>query len=530
MPSNERRAAARRRAWGRGPIILRFEPLEGRQLLTLGALRSLPDMAGTSFHTSVQNADWGDQFAVSGTIINQGETAVPKAFDVEVLASSTPTPGPTSVDLGDFTVPALQPGQTATYNQQVALPPTPIPGFTGSPIYISTLINPGRTVTESNYHNDSGVGLQNDTAILSITPKPPSNLVGSSFTISPNQVQWGQAVTVTAQIHNDAPGDAPATRAALILTPSGVAPGNGQDVTIGYLNVPAVPAWQTVNVVQTITLPASPPALLSNGASFTISMIQDADYIANTLFPHLPTQGAGLDSTQISIGLGSNTPTNSGPLPDLAAGGIQAPTTAIHWGQTFQISAGIQNVGQGNAGAFDVKFFLTGASGALTPAIYLGDEPVSGLAAGASQVLIPNLTIPGRLPSGLALNSLGIGRIVMEIDVEHVVSETNLQNNTSVSNPVTLRLLGTNGTSNVPTSAPAGVSLGQPQTQGTLNSTNGSNSPESIRAARHAATRQMLRLHSHATPKKQSLTDKVVNNLKVFPKHLDQTFKDLFHV
>ena len=34
MSSYDRRAAARRRAWGRGPIILRFEPLEGRQLLS----------------------------------------------------------------------------------------------------------------------------------------------------------------------------------------------------------------------------------------------------------------------------------------------------------------------------------------------------------------------------------------------------------------------------------------------------------------------------------------------------------------
>ena len=33
MPSNNRRAADRRRAWGRGPIILRLEPLEGRSEL-----------------------------------------------------------------------------------------------------------------------------------------------------------------------------------------------------------------------------------------------------------------------------------------------------------------------------------------------------------------------------------------------------------------------------------------------------------------------------------------------------------------
>ena len=47
MSSNDRRVRARRRAWGHGPMILRFEPLEGRQLLsandplaTLAALAS----------------------------------------------------------------------------------------------------------------------------------------------------------------------------------------------------------------------------------------------------------------------------------------------------------------------------------------------------------------------------------------------------------------------------------------------------------------------------------------------------------
>ena len=35
MSSLDRRTRARRRAWGRGPAVLRFEPLEGRQLLSI---------------------------------------------------------------------------------------------------------------------------------------------------------------------------------------------------------------------------------------------------------------------------------------------------------------------------------------------------------------------------------------------------------------------------------------------------------------------------------------------------------------
>ena len=35
MPTLNRRAAGRRRAWGRGPIILKFDSLERRELLTV---------------------------------------------------------------------------------------------------------------------------------------------------------------------------------------------------------------------------------------------------------------------------------------------------------------------------------------------------------------------------------------------------------------------------------------------------------------------------------------------------------------
>ena len=67
-------------------------------------------------------------------------------------------------------------------------------------------------------------------------------------------------------------------------------------MSIGSLSIPAIPAYQTVNVVQNITLPANVPTLLnSNGnTAFTLSMIQDADYVTNSAYPHLPSVGLGL--------------------------------------------------------------------------------------------------------------------------------------------------------------------------------------------------------------------------------------------
>ena len=64
---------------------------------------------------------------------------------------------------------------------------------------------------------------------------------------------------MTAQIDNNAQGDAPPTRARLVLTPAGLNPGGADDVTIGYLNVPAIPAWQTVNLTQDDHAPGHRP-------------------------------------------------------------------------------------------------------------------------------------------------------------------------------------------------------------------------------------------------------------------------------
>src|SRR6516164_3944272 len=69
MPSQDRRSAGRRRAWGRGPIILKFDSLEKRELLSAG--QRLPDLVASSFVTA-SNADWNTPITTSGLITNQG--------------------------------------------------------------------------------------------------------------------------------------------------------------------------------------------------------------------------------------------------------------------------------------------------------------------------------------------------------------------------------------------------------------------------------------------------------------------------
>ena len=113
-------------------------------------------------------------------------------------------------------------------------------------------------------------------------------------------------------------------------------------------------------------------------------MTQDANYITNDLYPNQPTQGIGYDQTPITITTSTTSTATTGSLPDLAASSVVAPTGTVTWGQTIQVSTVVQNVGQGDAGPFQVFFLLTGQAGLINDADLPRSGPRSrGLASGA---------------------------------------------------------------------------------------------------------------------------------------------------
>ncbi|MFO0954614.1 MAG: cell adhesion protein, partial [Isosphaeraceae bacterium] len=100
MSNDARRARARRRAWGRGPMILRFEPLEDRELLA--AAVALPDVAPVAIDT-VHNLAWGDSFHAKGIVANQGTAPAANGFHVNIYASPTAAIGVNSTLIGQAT-------------------------------------------------------------------------------------------------------------------------------------------------------------------------------------------------------------------------------------------------------------------------------------------------------------------------------------------------------------------------------------------------------------------------------------------
>ena len=522
MPTDRRRAAGRRRAWGRGPIILRFEPLESRQLLSTTAT-SLPDLVPVTF-TTVSNLTWGGSFDAQGTVANQGTAAVNTTFLVDIYASPTATLGAGSVLLGQATVPAgLLAGGQASYDQVVNLPSQPMSGVGSSgTVYIETVINPDGAVAESNAANNSGGGVGVDTSVVSVSPGTPAVLTGTALSVSPTELQWGQSVLVSTQVSNASTGNAPATRARVVLTPSGATPGGNSDFTIGNIDVPALPAGQSVTLSQSITLPSYPPLALIGSTNFTLSVMQDADFQTNPAFPHTAANGLGYDSASLVI----DAPTTalSVSRPNLTVTNVMAPTATIELGQSFQVIATLQNSGKLDAGPFRVRYLLVGSNGDTSSGIFLGDATVSGLNVGATQTLSQDLQLPTDLANYLTSSSTTQGRIAVVIDPEHALDIADPGSTTRVSGPITFKLVTADGTTTViPAAATTASTVTVTTTTTTTKTTAAQAAAAKVAAARSAAARAALKKKSG--PKKPVHT--LSHNLKVFPSRVSHFFSDL---
>ena len=153
-------------------------------------------------------------------------------------------------------------------------------------------------------------------------------------------------------------------------------------------------------------------------------MTQDADYLTNDQYPHQPDQGIGLDQTAINITTSTTSTAVAGSLPDLAASSVVISKSTVQWGSTFQASTEVQNVGAGPAPPSTVFFILTGQSGSLTDAIFLGETTIPALASGASQQINQTLQLPITLPAGVTLNSVGYARVEVLTNPENDFNES----------------------------------------------------------------------------------------------------------
>ena len=533
MPNDKRRADGRRRAWGRGPIILRFEPLEARELLSTAtpAVTARPDLVGQSFQTPT-DLNWGGSFQAQGVVVNQGNAPTTKAFQVDIYASTTPVVGPDAVLLGEATIASgLKAGSQSAYSVPLTLPATPLSGLNPSgSFYVAAVIDPQHAIDESNTQNNADTGAGFDYELISPPTALSASLNGSRLSVSPSETGWGGSFSMTQQVSNNGEADAPATRALVVLTPSGSTPGGASDVTIGSVSIPAIPAGQSVTVNPSITLPTRPPSSLVGVTRFAVSVVQDADYVTNAMYPHAATQGVGLDQAGITITTPSYVNTKTGPQPGLAVTAVAVDSAGIKWGQSFQVATTLQNSGSVDPGPFRVRYLLVGTDGTLGNSLFLADSTVSNLAAGATQNIETTLHLPTTLPGGATVNSLGEARIAVVVDPENSIDEPRT-GTSGVSGIIQLQVVGTDGQTTAvkaqatTLSATAAKAITTTQAKAAPTKT----ATKSVTVTKHATAPKPV-----ASPRRKTVAKPTIHsfehNLKVFPNSVYKYYKKTFKI
>lgn len=449
MPSANRRATARRKVWGRGPMILRFEPLEKRQLLTGGvtpisaaatASGARPDLVITAFDT-FHNLDHGEVFNAVGVVENLGTAAAPVGVEIDVYASPTPTLGANAVFVGTATLDAaLEAGGKATFREPMYAPPIKIPALgTSETYYFVAKVDPADKIPESNENNNGGSSVD-PASLVTITPKALPILSPGTLAVSPGSLSWGQEFTVTGQIPNNSGEVVPAGRVRVVLAAEGQPIDGDRSVTIGEVNLPSVGVSQVTPVNAKITLPERPPGVLAGSTSFTVNLIADAGTVDVYL---------GAASVQIAPG----TPLAYTSKPNLSVVSLQPLDTELSWSMPFQVRATVENNGKADSGPMRLTFSLIDANRPDLPPLAVSDTVLPGLQAGFQQEVLQTIPLTTTLPTGLDPAAVD-GRIVVSVDPENAVDESIESDNALVSSPVKLKLLTREGLLEVPKAGP----------------------------------------------------------------------------
>ncbi len=549
MPSHDRRAAGRQRAWGRGPIILKFESLEGRQLLSLSTVGSgiglgsaettttgtnissdptsvatsisdaltgtstnntatlantsatatttaagLPDLVAVRFMAQ-SNLDWDQTFNAQIGVMNQGTAATTKPFLIDVYASPSMKLSQGAVKIGSIQVPAgLNPGQTFQFERELTTPQVPVANLAQSPSYYLLLnVDANNDIAESDESNNVNRGFQGmDTSMVTITPRQPSDLRAAGLSVTPQALQWGGTLHVKATVLNNGQGNAPPTNARIMLAPANTNPFGPDGYSIGTVAMPAISGHQSVTAEQDITLPSEPPSTLANLSNFVITLVPDSDEVANPVVSPVQLQGQGIDQASLQITPKAST-TPTAQLPDLAVTSIQNPT-AVAWGETFTVTAKVQNDGPTAAGPFKVRFLLIQGNDQSAPTLALGDAQVPGLQAGYTQDIVQTIKLPAGVPAGLS-SAIAQGRIVAVVNPDHALDESRLDNNTLLSTAVGLQGVGSTVDSTpvvtvLTPSTPTTPTPSNPQPQGS--SQTPTTNPTAVTDARQAARLRRL--------------------------------------
>ena len=364
MSSDDRRTRARRRAWGRGPTILRFEPLEGRQLLTAtNPLAVIASAAGMDTST----------LAATGTD-SHGTTATPATTTTTTGSASTPAAATTSTTT---TAAAATVGTTdASLAADSAAP------VAAKPVAAKPVVGKPAPAGDA------------------------SNLVALSFTTGHN-LDWGDAFHASGAVKNVGPTATTAPRDLKIY--ASTTPSLGSDaVFVGTLTIPSgVPAGGVTSFDADLAAPPVPLATLGNAPSYY-------------LVPKLSGAASGLAATTqaSSAPLDSVVTVTPKVPPKLVGAGISVNPGGIAWGDTLSVTAIVKNISQGAAPPTNARIILTpvGKTPGAGSDYQIGQVPIPPIGGFQTVTATQKITLPSFAPTLLANSSRYTVTMVQDAD------------------------------------------------------------------------------------------------------------------
>jgi hypothetical protein len=366
MSPNDRRARARRKAWGRGPMILRFDPLEGRQLLS-----TLTPEAPAS-------------------------GAVPGA--AEILAAPVLATDPAPGDLASTTVVNLS--ATATSNTD----PVAIPFSAGEdPAASGPAAGGGEATTTS-------VTPTTPTTTPPVAPADRPDLVPVAFGTKSN-LAWGERFTAQGAVRNEGNTATPAgvkvdvyASTSPQLAPGAVYVGSA---TIDQPIAPGGTAEFTGSMI-------APPIAFTASPNYYFTLKVDGDgVVAET--DEANNGGGGVAPTAaVQV-----VPERTAELAATSFAAVPLLNGTLRWGRTLQVEATIANGASGVTAPptrARIVAYAKGGSPDGTGAVTVGELFAPALPGGATTTLRGTIYLPLQTPGALAGQSAITFTIVPDAD------------------------------------------------------------------------------------------------------------------
>jgi subtilase family serine protease len=332
-----------------------------------------PDLTVTVL-TAPATAGAGRMITVNSTVKNQATVAVSAAAStLAFYLSADNVFGPGDVRLaetraiGTLAKDAISAGAT-----MVTIPA----GTVAGPYFLIAVADDLGVVDESNEGNN--------TRTAPITISRP-DLSVTSVTVTPMLTAAGMNVSVTQVVKNVAlaPANVPGSTSRLTLS-SNTTLGDGDDVDLGPVSIPALAAGAQATVLKSVVIPVG----TQPGLYWIFARANDGDTI-----PEAGSAGNNVGRTAQPITVG----------PDLVVTLATAASTAFAPGSTINVTNTVKNQGRPTALGFDVGIYLsTNATYEAGSDTLLATRRVAGgLGAGLSSgPLATPVTIPANTPAG----------------------------------------------------------------------------------------------------------------------------------